>query len=71
MDPASGELESVIAGAAGGRIAGLRPGNILTLEGIRYAKPPVGRLRWRVSSPAPMKAAAAPGGETPEAKLGP
>jgi hypothetical protein len=39
MDPASGELESVIAGASGGRIAGLRPGNILTLEAFVTQNP--------------------------------
>ncbi len=38
-------------GVEGGRIAGRLDGPLATFQGIRYAAPPVGDLRWRATQP--------------------
>ena len=49
----------------GGRLQGRPDGTLAVFQGIRYAAPPVGELRWRAPQPAPpwlgVQAAQAPG----------
>src|SRR6185295_18123985 len=52
MDRATGELEAVTVDAPCGRLAGERSGDVLVFRGIPFAKPPVGKLRWRMPEPA-------------------
>src|SRR6185437_15611451 len=37
---------------ASGKLAGLRKDGITRFKGVPFAKPPVGRLRWRMPEPA-------------------
>ncbi|MGD0189962.1 MAG: carboxylesterase/lipase family protein [Rhizomicrobium sp.] len=53
MDRRTDEEETIVAEPAAGKLAGVRKGSILAFRGIPFAKPPAGRLRWRMAEPCP------------------
>jgi len=51
MDRRAQETETVVVETAQGRLAGMRKAEILSFRGIPFARPPLGRLRWRMAEP--------------------
>src|ERR1051326_8465900 len=51
MDRTAGEFETVCLDTPNGRLAGQRWGDLFVFNGVPYAKPPAGPLRWRMPEP--------------------
>jgi para-nitrobenzyl esterase len=51
MDRSTSEIQTVLLETAMGKLAGLCKGCVLSFKGIPFAKPPVGKLRWRMAQP--------------------
>ncbi|MEI4509376.1 carboxylesterase family protein [Sphingopyxis sp. CCNWLW253] len=50
--PAAAQAAPVVA-VDGGKLSGVRNGDVVAYKGIRYAAPPVGERRWRAPAPVP------------------